>query len=230
MEKAKTGIMGFDRLVSGGFPTGSTNLIGGAPGTGKTIFALEYIYNGAAKFGEKGLYITIEESIDRLKKQAAQFGWDFDSLEKKGTAKIIHISTESIKENVAENIVSIIKKGGYVRVVVDSISALAINTPNSFGSLTDINEFFIKRFMYIFIRRLAKSGATSLLVSQTTDSSLSSDGVSEFICDGVINIKYESLGGNYSRYLAIRKMREVNHDEDIHPIEIKAGIAVHKLS
>jgi KaiC/GvpD/RAD55 family RecA-like ATPase len=231
MEKMRSGIKGFDELIGGGFPNGRTVLVSGTPGTGKTIFALQYIYNGATKYGDKGLYVTLEETSKSLKNQARHFGWDFDKLEKKGQVKILDISPNDIKENTAEDIANMVRKGGYKRLVIDSISALAINTPNSFGSIIEITELFTKRFMYAFIRKLEVSGATSILTAQGTDSGVSSDGVSEFICGGVINIKYESLGGDYSRYLTIRKMREVKHDEDVHPLEISAGgIVVHTLT
>jgi len=57
----KTGIKGFDELVQGGFPEGSSTLITGSPGTGKSIFGLQYIYNGAVKYKERGLYLTFEQ-------------------------------------------------------------------------------------------------------------------------------------------------------------------------
>jgi KaiC/GvpD/RAD55 family RecA-like ATPase len=231
MEPVQSGIKGFDQLLGGGFPRERTVLISGTPGTGKTIFALQYIYNGATKYNEKGLYVTLEENSASLKNQALQFGWDFDKLEKKGQVKILDIAPRDIKENTGRDIASIARKGGYNRLVIDSISALAINTPNTFGSIMEVTELFTKRFMYTFIRELEESGATSLLIAQGTDGSISSDGVSEFICDGVINIKYESLGGDYSRYITIRKMREVKHDEDIHPLEIRnTGIVIHTLT
>lgn len=66
-ERVKTGIEGFDQLVQGGFPRGSTVLLCGSPGTGKTIFGLEYLFNGASKFKEKGLYVTFDQSEDSLK-------------------------------------------------------------------------------------------------------------------------------------------------------------------
>jgi len=84
--------------------------------------------------------------------------------------------------------------------------------------------------MYYFINDLRNKGVTSLLISQTVEGQLSSDEVSEFICDGIVHIKYESLGGDYSRSLIVRKMREVKNDEEVHPVEIgKEGIIVHKL-
>lgn len=231
MEQVKSGIKGFDNLIKGGFPKGKTVLISGTPGTGKTIFALQYLYAGATKYGEKGLYVTLEENSSSLKNQALQFGWDFEKLEKKGMLKILNIAPKDIKESTVKDIINLVRKGGYKRLVIDSISALAINTPNSFGALTEITEIFTKRFMYSFIRELEDSTATSLLIAQGNDSGLSSDGVSDFICGGVIHIKYENLGGEYSRYLIIRKMREVKHDEDIHPLEInKTGVVIHTLS
>lgn len=231
MTKIETGIPGFDELVGGGLPQGRNILISGTPGTGKTIFALQFLYNGATQFNEKGLYITFEESSANLKKQAAQFGWDLDAWEKKGKIKILEITAKDIKESTARDIVSMTEQGNYKRLVIDSLSALAINTPYTFGSVTDITEIFIKRFMYHFINNLRDAKATALLISQAWgEGELSSDGVSEFVCDGLVHIKYESLGGNYSRYLSIRKMREVKNDEDIHPLEIgKEGIVVHSL-
>ncbi|MCP3683465.1 MAG: AAA family ATPase [bacterium] len=231
MEKIKTGIKGFDGLLGGGFPIGRSILIGGTPGTGKTIFALQFLYNGATTFKEKGLYVTLEETSDSLRKQANQFGWDLAKLEKEGKIKILDIGARDVKESTANEIVKLVKKNNYKRLVIDSMSALAINTPNTFGAVSEITELFVKRFMYHFIHDLNGSGATSLLISQTVDGSLSSDSVSEFICDGVINIRYESLGGDYSRHLTVRKMRQVKNDEDVHPMEIgKKGIVVHTLN
>jgi len=229
MKKIKTGIKGFDRLVGGGFPEERTILLSGTPGTGKTIFALEYIYNGAIKYNEKGLYVSFEENSENLKRQAAIFGWDFNKLEKEGKVKIMDISPKEVKEHTAKDIVNMVKKHNYNRLVVDSLSALAINTP-TLGDITNITDVFIRRFLYHFINDLRKTPSTSILISQTKDGQLSRDGVSEFICDGIINIRYEGLGGLYSRNLVIRKMREVNNDEDIHPMEIsQKGLVIHDL-
>lgn len=232
MDKVKTGIKGFDKLVDGGFPRGKSILLSGTPGTCKTIFALQFLHNGAVESKEKGLYISFEERAQSLKNQALQFGWDFDRLEKNGMVKIISIPPKSIKESTAAEIIKMANEGNVKRLVVDSLSVLSINAPTTYTKVSELTNISIKRFMYRFINDLrdSNSSITSLLISQTTNGQLSRDTVSEFICDGIIHISYESLGGDYSRSLIIRKMRETNNDEDIHPLEIgKNGLIVHDL-
>lgn len=232
MDKIKTGINGFDSLVQGGFPKGKNILLSGTPGTGKTIFALQYLYNGAVKFDEKGLYVTFEEKIEDLKNQAKQFGWDFDKLEEERKVKIIHIPSSDLSKNTVNDIIRIAQNSDVNRLVIDSLSTLSINTPVVSTNVSDLGEFTIKRFIYSFIDHLkVLKNITTLLISQNiSEDFLSSDKVSEFLCDGVIHITYESIGGEYSRSLGVRKMREVKNDEDIHPVEISnKGIVIHTI-
>ena len=110
MVGVKTGISGFDKLVGGGFERGATIVLCGTPGTAKTIFSTEFIYNGAAKFGEKGLYVTFEETRPQVFAQAEQFGWDLQRYEKKGLLQIVCVPAEEINYETVERIISIIKK------------------------------------------------------------------------------------------------------------------------
>jgi KaiC/GvpD/RAD55 family RecA-like ATPase len=232
LNKTTTGIKGFDKLLDGGFPKGKTILLSGTPGTGKTIFALQYLYNGATMFNEPGVYITFEERIGDLKSQARQFGWDFDKLEKEEKIKLLHIPVSTLNKNTVQSIIQLVQEFGAKRLVIDSLSTLSINTPIVSTNATNFGEFTIKRFLYSFIDNLkALEETTTLLISQSvSEGALSSDSVSEFLCDGVIKIIYESMGGEFSRSLVIRKMREVKNDDDMHPIEInKQGIIVHDL-
>jgi len=232
MDKIKTGIKGFDKLVQGGFPKGKTVLLSGTPGTGKTIFALQYLYNGATKFDEKGLYITFEEKTENLKNQAKQFGWDFDKLEKERKVKLVFIPSSDLSKNTVDDIIKTAQSSKVSRLVIDSLSTLSINTPTVATNVTDLGEFTIKRFIYSFIDGLkVLEDVTTLLISQNiSEDFLSSDKVSEFLCDGVIHLIYESMGGEFSRSLIVRKMREVKNDEDVHPVEIgNNGLVVHDI-
>jgi len=232
MERTATGIKGFDKLVQGGLLRGKTVLLSGTPGTGKTIFALQYIYNGATMFNEPGVYITFEERVDSLKSQAMQFGWDLDRLEKEGKIRLLHIPVTTLNKNTVGNIIEIAKEFNAKRLVIDSLSTLSINTPSVISSAPHSGEFATKKFIYLFIDSLRQlKNTTTLLISQNaSEGGISNDSVSEFVCDGVIQFIYESMGGDFSRSLVIRKTREIKNDSDIHPVEIgKEGIVVHDL-
>jgi circadian clock protein KaiC len=230
--RTKTGIAGFDKLLEGGFPAGSAVLLSGTPGTGKTIFALEYLYHGCTKFNEKCAYISFEDKTKNLLEQAQQFGWDFTNLIKKKQIFFVEISSSDITRHSAEEIIALAKSQNIQRIVIDSLSSLAINTPSSLTKEGVPNQYSIMRFVYDFIDKLrSQTEATSLIISQTQDEkSLSKDSISEFLCDGVVHMLFESLGGDFSRSLIIRKMRRTKNDEDIHPVEItQKGIAIHTL-
>src|ERR1700712_1970882 len=77
---AKTGIWGLDNILSGGFSRGHIFLVEGAPGTGKTTVALQFLLEGA-KAGEKCLYITLSETERELRDGAASHGWLLDDIE-----------------------------------------------------------------------------------------------------------------------------------------------------
>ncbi len=230
MEWTKTGIKGFDRLINSGFPKGSSILISGTPGSGKTIFGLEYVFRGITEFDENGLFVTFEEKRDNLLRQASQFGWDLARLETENRLFLTCIPSDSIDRSTIEFILNTIRENNIQRVIIDSLSTLSIITP-VLSSYSNIGDIAIKRFVYEFIYKLSASGATSLFISHIPhDGAFSVDGVSEFLCDGLITIKFQPLGGDFSRVLAIQKMRTVKNDEDLHPLEISEnGIVIHDL-
>jgi circadian clock protein KaiC len=80
LDKAPTGIEGFDEITNGGLPRGRTSLFIGWPGSGKTVFALQTLVNGAREWQEPGIFVAFEEDSEQIKTNAASFGWDLDEL------------------------------------------------------------------------------------------------------------------------------------------------------
>ncbi|HLC65731.1 MAG TPA: ATPase domain-containing protein [Candidatus Nanoarchaeia archaeon] len=249
MKRIKTGIKGFDELVQGGFPEGSSTLITGSPGTGKSIFGLQYIYNGAIKYKERGLYLTFEQRKTDMMNQAVQFGWDFGKLERARKAEILAIPITKVTHETIEMLKEKMKKEKIKRLVVDSLTALTVNAP-IYAAVKDmaikdivsestvlsppiVGDFLVKHFIYSFIESLQElEDVTSILISENSSEPgfLSRDTVSEFACDGVVVINFESLGGEYSRTLIVRKMRQTKNDENVHPLEVSdKGLVVHEL-
>lgn len=247
VERVPSGIPGFDELVEGGFPRQSTILVAGGPGTGKTIFCLQYLVNGIEQFNEKGLFVTFEQKMDAVKKQAMQFGWDLEKYEKQGKLKILSVPIDSISDKTIHDIRIMVGTEKIKRLAIDSLSTLVINAPlhtnvNDLAlkevtgklvlSQPIMGDYLIKKFIYNFVGNLRGLDCTSLLIGETSGEPgyITRDTISEFVCDGILIINFESLGGDYSRSLIVRKMRQTKNNEDVHPVEIgKKGIVVHKI-
>jgi KaiC/GvpD/RAD55 family RecA-like ATPase len=246
--RVPTGVPGFDELVAGGFPYNSSVLLSGGPGTGKSIFAMQYLVNGATKFGENGLYVSFEQRADALRKQSKQFGWDLESLEKSGKLVLMCIPVRDICDKTLIEIGKAVKKNSIKRLIVDSLSTLVINAPvyshiselsvkdvmseNTVFSPPIMGDYIISKFLYSFIDDLRELECTSLLISEAGKEFKEGfkDNLGEYACDGVVLISFESLGGNYSRSMTVRKMRATKNNEDVHPVEIgDEGIIVHKI-
>ena len=90
IKRIATGIPGLDNLIGGGFKEKSVNLVAGGPGTGKTIFALQFLLDGL-KRGEAGIYITFEEKRRNIYEDVLEFGWDLEKYEKQGIPASFYI-------------------------------------------------------------------------------------------------------------------------------------------
>ena len=96
-QRVSSGIPGLDEMLSGGFFEGTTNVVSGESGTGKTIFGSQFLYEGA-KNGEKVMcIITSEESKSIVKEMRTSFGWDLDELVEKGLLTFVDITDPSLR-------------------------------------------------------------------------------------------------------------------------------------
>jgi len=227
--RVKTGIKELDKLVGGGFVKNNTILLSGYPGTGKTIFGLQYAYNGAAKFKEKSLFISFEQSIEELRETGKMFGLNMKTLEKMGRLFLIKTTTNDFENNISE-IISLIKKNHIKRIVIDSISSLiyylleakwevAPRIGVSYHAPT-INE--LKNRLFSLLTIIKGLGCTTLITSELLEGQqgYSRDQVSEFLSDGVIVLRSINMGDYSFNVLRIPKMRMTNQSKKIHAYEI----------
>jgi KaiC/GvpD/RAD55 family RecA-like ATPase len=230
--RVSTGIGGLDSLMQGGFPKNYTILLSGSPGTGKSIFSMQYLYHGARK-GEKSLYLLFEQSAEDLVVQGELFGWGLRPLIESGMLKVAALN---VKNTHMEDIIGLIREGKYSRVVIDSLSALLLH-PVAWkdmdvpyilsGSLEEMipdpkNLMIASRVMLNnLLTELKGLDSTTIIISELTEGSgsLSRDTISEFLVDGIITMHYTVTGSVPGRHLMIRKMRATKHSEMIHPIE-----------
>lgn len=224
-----TGVEGVDAMFSHGIPRGASVLVAGGPGSGKTIFCLQTLYE-AAKAGEKCFYMTFEEDPERLRQHMLDFGWDPAPLEKSGHLMIKKVSSLDVTRQIDAMLEK--EKGELLidlkplivpknfkpdRIVVDSLSAIA----SAFYGREETYRLYVEQLFKLF----TEMGATSFLVSETPDPlvRLTVSGVEEFIADGVI-VMYNIRHGNIrENALEILKMRGAGFRKKIVPMEIKSG-------
>ncbi len=90
----KTGIKGLDAIFLGGIPRTNVVLVQGAPGSGKTLLGTEFIYRGITEYNEPGIIVVFEVSPDKLVRDATQFGWDLEELQRRNKLKIVFTSPQ----------------------------------------------------------------------------------------------------------------------------------------
>ncbi len=126
MERIKTGIPGFDELIQGGIPKGFNVLVTGPPGAGKSIFSMQYLYNGALA-GDPGLYLSLDSPKKNMIEQASQFGWDFEKLENENLISFFSIPPDRTRLNLFDMIEDIVAQTKAKRLAFDSLATLMIS-------------------------------------------------------------------------------------------------------
>ena len=221
LSKVRTGIEGFDELVKGGFPRGHTILITGGAGTGKSTFAMQFVYKGAKVYDEPGVYVTLEDSIPSIKKNALSYGWDLNSLEDKSLLAFVDFAPAvggQLRKNDPSDMFSKIsdecKRIGAKRIVVDPIAIFGFQTESAMQLRQDLIRFssLLKQI----------EDATVIFVTEIPEDShaLSRFGVEEFISDGVVVLYYSRFGGTRIRGIEVRKLRGSSHQEGVFPAAI----------
>jgi len=240
-ENVPTGIQGLDELISGGFPKGRTILVVGGPGTGKTIFAAQFLYKGIYEHKEPGIYVSLDESKDHFYSEMKQFGWDFKKAEDEGHFVFIDATRVSrvsmLKEKLyAEETKSLrgkhlpidglleelqAKAGliGAKRIVVDTLASL-------FYRFTDPTE---RRTAVVdLIESLSDLRITTIITTELGHLGLERSALEEeYLVHGVIMMQTLFSGGTTTRALQVEKMRGAKANPNLVPYAIdKSGIEV----
>lgn len=224
IERCPTGIEGLDKALNGGIPRNNIVLISGGAGTGKSTLCLQFLVNGVKIFNEKSLYISTEQSKKEIFKTAESFGWDLASLEATNKLKVVYfdiVETDGFLEKMYELYTSFMPK----RVVIDSLTTLAdsllisnkeadksyslVKIAESVSPIPKTERLVQKSLLYHLMKKLRLFDSTILLTSELLEgqNGLSADQISEFVCDGVVVLKYLAIGETLSRTIEIKKMR-----------------------
>ena len=218
-ELIKTGIPGLDQVLKGGLRKNSSILVTGAPGTGKTMLALQFIYYGAKSYNENGIFISTEESLDVLDQSAKNLGMDLGSMVKSNKIFFIQKPIATLKGGISsiKGLVDAIKKDNVKRVALDSLIFFEYLYPRFDG-----NKMEFRRQVLIFMQEMKKANVTFLVVSErsVTDFDRLTYDMMDFVFDGIILLSRIRKGSYFERVLTVAKIRGQDHSLDVYPVTI----------
>jgi len=220
VDRCPTGIAGFDKITNGGFVRDSVNALLGGPGAGKTIFLLQFLYNGATKYKENGLYLSFEPDVVELYKDAAVFGWDFQKLDVRNQCKILKISPQTGIVELKRELTKVVSKYDIKRICFDPISLFAAS---------ERDEAKVRAMLFELADMLKRLKVTVLIANETATTDTEETGIAgadvrsqyvKFLVDGLVDMYSSGLGGATDRAVRVAKMRRTNHSRGPVPMQI----------
>jgi len=211
IDRCPTGVIGFDRLCDGGFVRNSDNLIVGGPGSGKSTFLLQFLWNGVTKFGENGLYCSFEPDIVDTLNDSMTHGWDFARLSEEGKMRFMRFAPQTSIEELKKELKRMVSKNNVRRICFDPVSVLAL-------SLSDQGK--IRQTIFELSSLMKRMKVTTVFADESLEGEMSwangaewtKTDILRFLSDSV-SIFYESpIAGAGDRAIRITKMRRTAHE------------------
>ena len=225
-QKCPTGIKGFDQITEGGLPRHRITLLSGSAGSGKTLWGIDFLINGATTYNEPGIFMSFEETEDEIYRDVASLNLDLERLvtEKKIHLEHVILERRDIQEsdfNLEGLLIRLehaIDSIGARRVVLDSIESL-------FAGITDagILRLEIKRLF----RWLKNKDITAIITGEPGPGSFTRHGLEEYVSDCIIMLDNRVHEQVSIRRIRVIKYRGSNHGTNEYPFVIdKDGLSV----
>ena len=227
LPKSPTGIPGMDEITGGGFPKGRPTLVAGGAGCGKTLFAMQFLVNGATQYDEPGVFVAFEENAEELAQNVASLGFDLRKLSKQKKLIIDHVRVErsEIEETGDYDLQGLFIRLGHAidsigakRVVLDTIDVL-------FSALS--NQGILRAELQRLFRWLKDKGVSAVITAERGVGTMTRFGLEEYVADCVILLDHRVNEQVSTRRLRVVKYRGSLHGTNEYPFLIgKHGISV----
>jgi circadian clock protein KaiC len=212
-DRISSGIPPLDRMLAEGYGPGSSTLVAGPSGAGKTLMGLHFIFSGAAS-GEPGVIATLQENPVQLQRMAGGFDW---SLDDERVAVMYRSPNDVYIDEWVYELLDLVEATGAKRVLIDSLSDLhyAASDPIRF-----------REFIYSLTQRLSRAGISPIMTSEVPDlfhvGRLAEYGISH-LSDNVVLLQYQRAESRLLRTVTVVKSRASAHDPEIREFEITSG-------
>ena len=231
LPKAPTGVAGLDEITFGGLPRGRPTLVCGSAGSGKTLFAMEFLLRGALQYDEPGVFMAFEETEQDLAQNVRSLGFDLEDLiaKKKVAVDYVHVDRSEIDETGEYDLEGLfvrlgaaIDEVGAKRVVLDTLESLFSGFSNPAILRAELRRLF---------RWLKDRGVTAVITGERGEGALTRQGLEEYVTDCVILLDHRVTEQVSTRRLRIVKYRGTSHGTNEYPFLIdEEGFSVLPLT
>ena len=220
LPKASTGITGLDEITMGGLPRGRPTLVCGGAGSGKTLFAMEFLLRGALEFDEPGVFMAFEENEQDLAQNVRSLGFDVEDLiaKKKLAIDYVHVERSEIEETGEYDLEGLFVRLGAAidgvsakRVVLDTLESLFSGFSNAALLRAELRRLF---------RWLKDRGVTAVITGERGEGAFTRQGLEEYVSDCVILLDHRITEQVSTRRLRIVKYRGTSHGTNEYPFLI----------
>ncbi|MFJ2033049.1 circadian clock protein KaiC [Streptosporangium sp. NPDC087985] len=235
IERTPTGISGFDEVAIGGLPAGRSTLVTGTTGSGKTLFALEFLARGVMRFGEPGVFVAFDETPDGIRRNAGSLGFDIARWETDGKWMFVDASEDTGEETLSIGTYDLgalmarvdraVREIGAKRLSLDSLGAFFIRFRD---------RELIRHELHRLARVLESLDVTSVLTTERDEEygHVSRHGVEEFVLDNVVILRNVLRNERRRRTMEVAKFRGTTHrtGEWLFTIDPKDGLVIIPLA
>jgi circadian clock protein KaiC len=216
VDRVTSGVEGLDSMIGGGFWRGSTTLLAGPTGGGKTVMALHFLAAGAAG-GEAGVYLGFQENPVQLRRTLRNFGFDDEALLREGKFEHLYRSPVEMQiDNVVLDLFRRVREKKVRRVVIDALGDLRHRS---------YDKQRLIEYLYSLTQWFAVEGVTCIIAVEVQNSAdgerITSDEVSN-MSDNIISIRFDNRK-QMGREIRVLKARNSEHDHIGRTLLISAG-------
>ncbi len=215
-ERVSTGIEGFDALLGGGLLRGSTTLLAGPTGAGKTTIGAKFAIEGL-RLGEPSLYINFQENPTQLARVFRSYGIDLAEAKSRGLHALYESPVELQIDSMVSRIFRMLDERNLRRVVIDSLGDLSIAA----GDPQRLHDYMYSLMQHFVIHR-----TTCVITAESSSTDYGSStgifGLFSYMSDNVVRLEV-NITDRIQRTICVTKSRGSAHDLMVHELELGAS-------
>lgn len=227
IDRIEGGIPGLELITNGGLPRNRLSLVAGTAGSGKTVFAAQFLASGILQGDEAGVFVTFEERPESIRRNMRSLGWDISTWEHDGRWAFVDASPQHQIETVftgsdydlgplINRIVAGIDRVGATRVALDSVGSLMTQFDRGTPA---------RHALFQLAKTLEDAGVTTVITAERSDDygPITQLGFEEFVADNVVILRNALEGEKRRRTIEILKMRGGSHLKGEHLFTLLDG-------